>query len=414
MKILVLATEGTPQPRTGWAHLLYHIVPYLARHHEVRVCFARGTAPDLGDRVRVDIVSPGSDPRGPWGRRADSMRGLILGLPIAVAHARSVPMVDWAARALRESPPDLVVTFEFAAVSYCPSEWRARLVALIEDPPSLRTLRVARLRLFRGLQWGHHAFDVLPAWVYERRVLRAAARVLVLSTEDAQVMRTWSRLPNLSTVPYGVDVPPRAAIRPRAERHEGEMIITGNMGHAPNADGVVWFLDEVLPRVLARRPRAKLRLVGAGSTPALQRRVEGLREVVEMVGPVAEVPSYIGQAQVAICPVRLRIGMQTKILEALAWGTPVVTTSAGNSGVCGQDGVHLDVASTPDQMAQRVLALLDGHGWEARVDAGYALARDSFSWGASGRAMEAHLNEVIAELAHGRSVLRPAGSNVGS
>jgi glycosyltransferase involved in cell wall biosynthesis len=103
---------------------------------------------------------------------------------------------------------------------------------------------------------------------------------------------------------------------------------------------------------------------------------------------------YLRRAKVSICPVRLKIGVQTKILEALSWGTPVVTTSAGNSGIGGCSGSELWVEDEPNIFASRVVSLLRGEGWNQLSEKGRKLAENGFSWERSAMAIEQHIRRI--------------------
>jgi len=94
---------------------------------------------------------------------------------------------------------------------------------------------------------------------------------------------------------------------------------------------------------------------------------------------------------VSVCPVKLQVGVQTKILEALEAATPVVTTSAGNSGVRGRSGAHLWVADDPEEFANRVIELLNGERWDSLSASGRQFALEHFSWEKSARELEGYL-----------------------
>src|SRR5262249_24925367 len=151
----------------------------------------------------------------------------------------------------------------------------------------------------------------------------------------------------------------------------------------PNVDGACFFLEEVFPRVLAAVPDARLAIVGAHPARRIRAAARRFGRRVTITGQVPDVGAHLRAAIVGICPIRLTIGVQTKVLEALAWGTPVVTTSAGNSGVAGVDGRQLLVADAPTDFAARVVALLRGEGWEQLSAEGRRLVEDRFSWARS-------------------------------
>jgi glycosyltransferase involved in cell wall biosynthesis len=88
----------------------------------------------------------------------------------------------------------------------------------------------------------------------------------------------------------------------------------------------------------------------------------------------------------------LRIGVQTKVLEALASGTPVVTTAAGNSGIGAKSGVHLWVADEPMEYAARVVQLLRGDQWDDLSKRGMHLVKERFTWARSAMELESHIS----------------------
>jgi glycosyltransferase involved in cell wall biosynthesis len=117
-------------------------------------------------------------------------------------------------------------------------------------------------------------------------------------------------------------------------------------------------------------------------------------EHVVITGRVNNMSEYLQRAKVSICPVRLKIGVQTKILEALSWGTPVVTTSAGNSGIGGCSGRELWVEDESNIFASRVVALLRGENWHRLSEGGRKLVEERFSWELSAMELEQHIVSI--------------------
>src|ERR1019366_4397010 len=110
--------------------------------------------------------------------------------------------------------------------------------------------------------------------------------------------------------------PPDAEVLDQASRVRGMIVISGNMYHPPNVDGILFFLREVFPLVLSRYPEAVLYIVGALPDYRLVNAAHSFGQNVVITGKGPEVSSYLRKAIVAVCPVRLAIGVQTKILEA--------------------------------------------------------------------------------------------------
>jgi glycosyltransferase involved in cell wall biosynthesis len=229
---------------------------------------------------------------------------------------------------------------------------------------------------------------------YERRVLPRLARVVLLSEADARDMRERGGHHNLGVVPYGIGPQGMPAPAGRGARAEGMIVFSGNMFHPPNVDGILWFLTESLPLVLARHPTAALWIVGARPDARIASAARRFGDRVVITGRVPDVSEHARRAMVSICPVRLRIGVQTKVVEALWWGTPVVTTGAGNSGVGGRSGAELWVEDQAEAFGARVAELLRGEGWERLSEGGRRLAAERFSRARSAAELVRHVEEV--------------------
>ena len=116
-----------------------------------------------------------------------------------------------------------------------------------------------------------------------------------------------------------------------------------------------------------------------------------------VTGYVEDIRDYLQRSMVSVCPVRLNVGTQTKVLEALATGTPVVTTSAGNQGVGGESGFHLWEADTPDEIAYYLVLLLNGHQWDSFSKNGRQFVENNFQWRHSAEMLESMLIDLVAK-----------------
>lgn len=324
------------------------------------------------------------------------LRRLMLWEPPLSGDADLRAMRETVQQKVRAVHYDALLLFEIAALQYCPPDVLRRVAVQMEDPQSIKFKRMGELPIFSFLKRMKWKLLAQLMRRYEARMLSHVGRVLLLSAMDVRDTRSETCLPNLAHVPYGVEVKEISKISDYSAR-ECAIVYSGNMFHPPNVDGGLFFLDEIFPLVLRDRPEARLWIVGADPDVRLVKAARKYGKSVVVTGRVEDVSIYIRRAMVSICPVRLRVGVQTKILEALSWGTPVVTTSAGNGGVGGVSGEHLWVADEPGIFAQKVCELLVGKNWVEMADAGRTLATDRFTWARSAWLLEEQLGALIGE-----------------
>jgi len=117
---------------------------------------------------------------------------------------------------------------------------------------------------------------------------------------------------------------------------------------------------------------------------------------IKVTGFVPDIRPYLQKAMVSACPVRLKIGTQTKVLEALACGTPVVTSSAGNHGIRAVSGEHLYVADDAVTFADHIVNLLTKERWSGISQNGRRFVEDNFGWQKSVEKLEQILECLVA------------------
>jgi hypothetical protein len=127
------------------------------------------------------------------------------------------------------------------------------------------------------------------------------------------------------------------------------------------------FCAKVLPRIRARRPQARLWIVGADPSPAVKR-LEALPGV-RVTGSVPDVRPYLQRAALMVAPLNIARGTQNKILEAMAAGVPVVTSAVAAGGVDAVPGEHFLVANSAEGCASAVLRILENPSERARLAA---------------------------------------------
>jgi glycosyltransferase involved in cell wall biosynthesis len=191
-------------------------------------------------------------------------------------------------------------------------------------------------------------------WRYQADVWSRFDRVQVFTSADAAaVERIAPEIAGRVRVnPFGVRVPEP----PGVSEEPDSLAFVGGFRHPPNVDAAVWLADEILPLVRARVPGARLTIVGADPPGVVQGRAGG---PVTVTGRVPSIWPYLQSAAVVVAPVRSGGGMRLKVLQAMALGRAVVTTSRGAAGVWNPpEAPTLCVADDAPGIAHHVAALL--------------------------------------------------------
>ena len=214
---------------------------------------------------------------------------------------------------------------------------------------------------------------LLRTW--ERKVWRRAKTVVCISDTDAAVVRGEVPATPVLIVPNGVDwqgIP----FRPPSQRTGQTVLFVGLMSHPPNIAAAQMLMQDVMPRVWHDHPAAKLVLCGHNPVPEI---AQFAGPHVEVTGTVSSVQPYLDTATVIVNPVRHGAGTSLKVLEALASGAPLVTTTIGVRGYDEQVVGACLIADTADEMAKAIARCLDGPGDDARAERGRAASAD-FDW----------------------------------
>jgi glycosyltransferase involved in cell wall biosynthesis len=364
-----LPRRGVNAARERWWQLLARVG---ARHAVTLLAFADPEDAGAESALPPNLAATHLVPRKPF--RPDDPLAL---LPRTVAGGLADPAFRAAIAARLAAERFDVVQYEFVEMANA-----------IPDPAAPSILTVHQLGFAQeGPAWRASHGGARAAAVFLHRYLReldfelAATRrvdhVLTMSREDAARLRRFLPDLRITVSPCGVDC---GEFRPGASPPAGEtdLVFVGHFGHPPNVDAVRFLLRDVVPRL--GRP-VRVRIVGRGVTPevvALARPGS-----VEVTGAVDDVRPHLAAAAVFAAPVRFGTGMRGKVLDALAAGRPVVTTSVGAEGLDAVSGRHLLVADGAEAFAASLRRVLDDPGLAAGLGTeGRALAEARFDWNA--------------------------------
>ncbi len=210
---------------------------------------------------------------------------------------------------------------------------------------------------------------------------------LVVVTSDRERIALEALVPGgrICVAPNGVDIERFAPGSPQDEL-AGRVVFTGSMDYHPNEQAARYFAEQCWPIIHQARPDATWYVVGANPPASVRRLAEA--PGVTVTGSVPETRSYLAQAQVAIAPLLVGGGTRLKILEALAMGKAMVSTSLGCEGLSLVPDEHLLIADTPELFARAVIRALDDAALRVRLGAaGREAVVRQYSWERSGQTL---------------------------
>jgi len=312
MRLLMISPDLPSSTGKGYQVRLYHqILGLAAKQHEISlVAFgdAGHLAVELKDACRRAIAVP-------WSLPVAAARALQSSpfLPLTVGLYSDPRMAATVRQAAFDC--DLLHVAMVRMAPYSRQSGYRPVVMDLLDASELSMRERARAS-GPGVRQGL-LIEARRLGAYERKAVADVTVALLISPRDLDYLGSPV---NARVLANGVDVP-RA---PRSRRSPATIVFSGTMSYFPNVDAAVWFAREVLPAIQSSVPDVTLRIVGRQPS-ARVRQLASLRGVT-VVGPVIDIAQEIGRAAIAVCPMRYGSGMQTKILEAMAVGTPVVAT----------------------------------------------------------------------------------------
>jgi glycosyltransferase involved in cell wall biosynthesis len=180
---------------------------------------------------------------------------------------------------------------------------------------------------------------------------------------------------------------------PAARLQQPALVFAGSLSRGTaNVDATLWLLDEIMPRVWQRQPRAELYLVGRDPAPEVVARRSAR---VHVTGEVESIVPYMRACAAALVPLRWESGTRFKILEAFACRAAVVSTTLGAEGLAVEHGRHLLLADDAEAFAAQVLRILDDPDSGRRlVEPAYELVRREYDVSSAERQIAAVLQRL--------------------
>ena len=320
---------------------------------------------------------------GPLGPLARAMH-VFDRLPIPVRTDWSDAGADLIARCMAEDPAVTVFDFVHSVVLAPPrlSTPSVLFTHNVESEIFERHARVARNTLLRAL-WRNQTEKMRR---FESEALGRFDVVVAVSERDARAFRGECESVRTAVIPTGVDLD---FFRFHEPASDNRVVFCGSMDWLANQEAVNFFLDEIWEPIAARVPDAQMTVIGRTPPPALVERATRRAVNWTFTGYVDDVRPYMRGAAVSVIPMRVGGGTRLKVYEAMAAGTPIVSTAIGVEGLPLVDGAHYLQADDPAAFSDAVVALLQDRSRRVTMArSARALVESRFSFVAAARVFE--------------------------
>ncbi len=394
-RVLMITPQSPYPPRQGAALRNYNLLVRVARHAAVDlVTFVDPGQPPpeqspIGKLCQHVYAHP--TPHRPLWQRVKTLFASLA--PDLATRLDNPDMYRLVATLAQQTAYDVILIeglevapYAFAYLSHLKNAARPRLVYDAHNAEYMLQMRAFVTDATSPLRW-HAAFYSLVQWLklrhYERQLCQQVDHVVAVSEADKEnFLRLGVETP-ITVVPNAVDMayydeynangPADIAMSPMS------LVFTGKMDFRPNIDAVLWFLDEVWPRVRQAIPDAQFYIVGRSPHKRLFSRAE--TPGLFITGEVPDVRPYLKQAQVYVAPLRVGGGTRLKLLEAMAMRKAIVSTTVGAEGYPVEPGKHLFIADDAASFAEAIIILLEDPDLRAQLgEAAHAFVAANYDW----------------------------------
>lgn len=384
MNLLFLTPQLPYPPQQGTTIRNWGLIKHLAARHSVTLLsFAeagQAVAPELLAACERVLTAP-----APQRTRAQRLHTLLSPHADLARRLWSPDFAHQLSSLLRDITFDVIQIEGLEMAAYL-SALRPSSSVIVYDAHNAEYViqrRALMNDLRQPVRWPaalYSALQVPRLRAFETQVCGVAHAVSCVSAEDAAALQELVPTLAPAIIPNGIEVDEYTAVsgQPSAV---SRLVFTGKMDYRPNVDAVLWFADEIWPRIRAVRPEVEFVVVGQKPTEAL-RALHG-RNGINITGWVEDARPHIAGAAVYVAPLRMGGGTRFKLLEAMALARPIVSTRLGAEGFAVALGREMMLADAPADFAEAVLVVLDDSARaEALGQAGLSFVRAGYDWSA--------------------------------
>jgi polysaccharide biosynthesis protein PslH len=396
MRVLQLAPRVCWPLDTGAKLRNYHLARVLSSDARVTLLAFGDSSSNAELRDVYDEVV--TVPRGSGYSLGKLLRGAVGRTPLPLLNYTSQEMTKAVSRLFTQKEFDVVQVESIHLMNY------------------LRTIRASSKRALVICDWHNIESELMqryseqepsaPRRAYARRTARLMKDLeqralsefdahIAVSERDAEALRSVNLSAKVFVIENGVD---SSYYEPdgSGSNTRNRIVFVGSMDYHANVEGVVKFARNVWPAVHQQKPELVFTIVGKDPAPAV-RELSSINGV-EVTGSVDDVRRYYREAVAAVVPLNVGGGSRLKILEAMAAGVPVVSSTLGAEGLDVRDGENILIANAEDRLTKAVIDLVNDEKLRARlVSGGHALVGERYDWTRLGAKLSACYRHLLSE-----------------
>ncbi|MAT44668.1 MAG: hypothetical protein CL609_20225 [Anaerolineaceae bacterium] len=381
MKILILSTWFPYPLNQGSKIRAFFLIKALAENHEITLISFEDAPiqPEWKEEIHKYCKEIIIFPKQPFAyQKTKLLLGFFSTKPSTVFAGYSKDFEALVLQTAKQRNPDLIFAFTFVTAPY----------ALKTDIP-LKVVDADNLlafMLYENYQLAQGLLQKLRRYMayikfknYESNIYRHFDRCLVVSEKDVDRIKTYIPFTDqqVLNVPNGVNTQTH---KPGTiAKQKKQIIYNGAMTYYPNYDAMFFFLKDIFPRILHQLPGTQLNITG--KTQGVPIENLPMTKNVRLTGYLPDIRPIVSSSSVCIVPLRQGAGTRLKILEAMALGTAVVSTTKGAEGLSVENGIHLLIADTPEKFAKAVIQLMEDEELNQKiVQNALSLVQNIYNW----------------------------------
>lgn len=403
MNILYLCHRFPFPPKRGGKIRPFNMIRHLSESgHQVTVC-SLVRSPDEADEGRdiarycagFEMVQVKE-----WVQTVRMMVRLPVPTPSSMGYFYSPALAEHVQDLLNSKKWDLIFVHCSSVAQYVEHVKNVPKILDFGDMDSQKWLEYANYKPF-PLSLGYR-FEGVKMLAAERRLARRFDLCTATTRAEWETLNGYSTGADTDWFPNGVDT---AFFCPVNEPYDADTIsFIGRMDYYPNQECMARFSEQTWPTLKRARPGMKLVIVGADPSPAMRKL--GDFPGVTVTGSVPDVRPFIRKSALMVAPLNIARGTQNKILEAMAMGVPVVTSTIAAGGVDAESETHFLVADTPSAYARAILRIIDSPAERDRLAvAGRQRMLSHHAWLRSMERLDEIINRCVKNFSANRGVV---------